>query len=62
VGWAPDGAHAQSDGAFDWVNPTGNQDDLRISPASVGGTVDNFYTTSLNYLSSKVVWGVAYKG
>ena len=54
--------HARSDGAFDWVNPTQNQDDLRISPASTGGTVDNFYATSLNYLSSKVVWGVAYKG
>ena len=54
--------HAQSDGAFDWVNPTQNQDDLRISPASVGGTVDNFYATSLNFASSKVVWGVAYQG
>ncbi len=38
--------HAQSDGAFDWVNL---------------GT-DDFYPTSRSYLSSKVVWGVAYKG
>jgi len=54
--------HAQSDDAFDWVNPTQNQDDLRISPATTGGTVDNFYATSLNYVAGKVVWGVGYKG
>lgn len=53
--------HAQSDGAFGWVNPTQNQDDLRISGASTGGTVANFYATSRNY-PTKLTWGFSYKG
>jgi hypothetical protein len=54
--------HAQSDGSFAWPNPTTNQDDLNIDPATTGGTLSNFYSTSVNYRSSKAVWGSAWKG
>lgn len=53
--------HAQSDGAFGWINPLQNQDDLRIGPESNGGTVQNFYRAALNN-PTKLVWGEAYKG
>jgi hypothetical protein len=54
-------SHAQSDGAFGWVQPTGNQDDLRISPATTNGTVQHFYSTAVNQ-AGKVAWGIGYKG
>ncbi|WP_020579732.1 hypothetical protein [Actinopolymorpha alba] len=59
---APGFTHVASDGAFNWVNPTQNQNDLRISPETVGGTVDHFYATSLPYSEDKLVFGIAYKG
>jgi hypothetical protein len=58
----PGFTHTASDGAFDWVNPSNDQDNLEIAPASTAGTVDNFYAVSKQYASSKLVWGVAYKG
>ena len=54
-------SHPQNDGAFGWVQPTGNQDDLRISPATTGGTVDDFYSTAASQ-AGKLAWGIAYKG
>lgn len=54
--------HANSDGAFGWVQPTTDQDNLRIQPASTGGTVANFYSVAAGYAASKLVWGTAYKG
>ena len=54
--------HAGGDGAFNWVNPTQDQDELRISPETDAGTVDHFYATSKPYADSQLVFGAAYKG
>lgn len=58
----PGFTHTGSDGAFDWINPTQDQDTLQISPPTTAGDVDNFYAVSKQYAKNKLVWGVAFKG
>lgn len=63
---SPGFTHTDSSGSFYWVQPAGTdpQSDqflYNISPASTGGTLDNFYQTALQY-PSELPWGNAFKG
>jgi hypothetical protein len=59
-------SHEDSSGSYYWVEPAGtdpaaDQFILNISPASVAGTLDNFFGTALSY-SSQIMWSNAFKG
>ncbi|SPE24243.1 exported hypothetical protein [Candidatus Sulfotelmatomonas gaucii] len=59
-------AHQDSSGSFYWIEPAGtdptaNQFTLSISPASEGGTLDNFLGIALSH-SSQLAWSNAFKG
>lgn len=59
-------SHQDSSGSFYWVTPAGtdpatDQFVTNISPASTGGTLDNFFVTAQQYASEQV-WGAGFKG
>ncbi len=59
--------HEDSSGSYYWIEPSQDTDPaedqsiLNISPASVGGTLDNFLQTAQQY-SSEQAWSNAFKG
>lgn len=59
-------SHQDSAGSFYWLQPAGtnpatDQGITNISPASSGGTLDNFFTIAQQYQGEQV-WGGAFKG
>jgi hypothetical protein len=62
--------HSDSSGSFYWVQPSNpatsseqvaDQFGYNISPATTGGTLDNFFQTALQY-PSELPWGSGFKG
>lgn len=58
--------HTDTAGSFYWVQPAGfnpstDQFVYNISPATTGGTLDNFFQTALQY-PSELPWGAGFKG
>ena len=50
-----------SGGAFGWVMPSGNQDDLEITSSGNSRSIQEFYQAAANNPNG-VPWGIAYKG
>ena len=52
---------AASGGAFGWVMPSGNQDDLEITSSGNGRSIQEFYQAAAANKNG-LAWGIAYKG
>lgn len=50
-----------SGGAFGWVQPSGNQDDLEITSSGNGRSIQEFYQAAAAHPSA-LTWGIGYKG